>query len=161
MLRLSFQQIQQIIDHARRGAPDEVCGILAGKGKSVSRVLPGKNVAANPRVRYLLEPQQQLDMFKEMEAAGEEMVGIYHSHPRTSAYPSPTDQDMAYYPHSAYLIISLANPLSSVVHAYRLVDGRIEEEEIVWRHTNRQRRRRPAASGQPASARGRAFYRVA
>jgi len=36
-----------------------------------------------------------------------ELLAIYHSHPRTEAYPSATDIRLAYYPDSSYLIISL------------------------------------------------------
>jgi len=55
-------------------------------------------------------------------------VGIYHSHPKSPAEPSQTDINLAQYPHWLYLIVSLAG--DPVVRAWRIDDGRVEEEEI-------------------------------
>jgi proteasome lid subunit RPN8/RPN11 len=57
-------------------------------------------------------------------------VGIYHSHPRSPAEPSQTDINLAHYPHWTYLIVSLADE-EPVVRAWRIADGRVEEEELV------------------------------
>jgi proteasome lid subunit RPN8/RPN11 len=53
----------------------------------------------------------------------------YHSHPKSPAEPSQTDINLAQYPHWLYLIVSLAG--DPVVRAWRISDGRVEEEEIV------------------------------
>ncbi len=130
-MRMSQEHVDEILAHAREGEPREVCGILAGRQGTVQRVWRGRNIAPEPLVRYELDPQQQLDIMQAIEAAGEEMVGIYHSHPRSAAYPSRTDQALAYYPDSVYVIVSLADPALPAVHAYRLLDGKIEREELI------------------------------
>jgi proteasome lid subunit RPN8/RPN11 len=94
-------------------APEEACGMLAGTivnapAGNIYRaelVIPTTNMLHSP-VRYQVEPLEQLRAFERMEAAGLELVSIYHSHPRGPSYPSPTDLDEAYYPDAVYLIWS-------------------------------------------------------
>jgi proteasome lid subunit RPN8/RPN11 len=50
-----------------------------------------------------------MDLFRlmrEIRAAGEEFVGIYHSHPAGENRPSARDLELAYYPEVAYVIVS-------------------------------------------------------
>jgi proteasome lid subunit RPN8/RPN11 len=131
MLRIGREHLAEMVAHAREGAPEEVCGILAGRAGAVTRVYRGTNVAANRRVRYEMDPARQLEAMAEIDAKGEHMVGIYHSHPRSTAYPSRTDQNLAFYPDSVYVIVSLADPNVPVVRGFRLRDNTIEEEEVV------------------------------
>ncbi len=131
MLSIARDHLEAILAHAAEGAPDEVCGILAGRDGVVVRVYRGANVAASPRVRYELDPHQQLAILREIEESGQQMVGIYHSHPHSEAFPSRTDLDLAFYPESTYVIVSLAQPDRPVVRAFRLRDGAIEEEELI------------------------------
>lgn len=131
-LRLRQEHLDEIVAHAREGAPQEVCGLLPGRAGAVARVVRGRNVAGSPLTRYELDPVQQLETFQEMEAAGEDLVAIYHSHPFSAAYPSPVDCELAFYPDSVYVIVSLAEPARPKVRGFR-VDrgGRIVEEELV------------------------------
>ncbi|MHB1413717.1 MAG: desampylase [Chloroflexota bacterium] len=130
MLHIHQDYLAEILDHARAGAPGEVCGVLAGRDGHVTRVYRGQNIADNPRVRYEMDPRQQLDIMREVEENGEQMVAIYHSHPHSSAYPSRVDQSLAFYPDSVYIIVSLADS-RPVVRAFRMVGKKIEEEEIM------------------------------
>ena len=59
---------------------------------------------------------------------GEAMLGIYHSHPRTAAYPSPTDVEMAFYPEAIYFIISLAGAID--LRAFKINGSEIQEVAI-------------------------------
>jgi proteasome lid subunit RPN8/RPN11 len=65
------------------------------------------NVHLTPTTRYVIDPREQLTAFRSMDAAGEELVGIYHSHPLSQAYPSPTDRAEAHYPDALYVLVSL------------------------------------------------------
>jgi proteasome lid subunit RPN8/RPN11 len=62
---------------------------------------------------------------RRMREAGHQMFGIYHSHPRSKAYPSPTDVKMAFYPEAIYFIISLEPGIE--LRAYRIINLQIEE----------------------------------
>lgn len=86
-------------------APEEACGILAGRRREVLRIIPITNQLHSP-VRYLMEPHEQLKAFQLIEAQGLELLAIYHSHPQGPEGPSPTDIAEAYYPEAVYLIWS-------------------------------------------------------
>ncbi|MHB1006252.1 MAG: M67 family metallopeptidase [Chloroflexota bacterium] len=130
MLRIRKRHYDEIVTYASQGAPEEVCGILAGRDGVVSRVYPGRNVAPNPRVRYEMDPRQQFEAMREIETEGQHMVGIYHSHPHSPAYPSHLDKELAFYPDSLYVIVSLAEEDAPVMRAFCLAGGQVSEEEL-------------------------------
>ena len=101
-LVLTRSQLQSMRRHVCRRAPQEACGLLAGKGSRVERTLGIPNVERSPCL-FRMEPHAQLRAFQQVEAAGLELVGIYHSHPSGPEHPSPTDLAQAVYP-VAYLI---------------------------------------------------------
>ena len=68
---------------------------------------------------------------REMDQKEWELVGIYHSHTHTEAYPSKTDVELAFYPDALYFIVSLENREAPVIRAFRINDGRVDEEEVV------------------------------
>ncbi len=126
-LVLSQEHFRQILKQARTEAPNEACGLLAGRDGYVTHVLPAANVAENPQVRYLMDPHEQIRHFHMIEEQGLDLLGIYHSHPVSQAYPSPTDLSMAYYPEAVYAIVSLMQSDNPVLRAFRIVDGQISE----------------------------------
>lgn len=128
MLCLTPDQVAEMIEHAQAEAPLEACGLLAGPPGRVERVYRTTNAARSP-IAYRLDPQEQYDLFMDIEERGWEMVGIYHSHPGLSAYPSLTDVEQAFYPEAVYVVVSLAGT-EPVVRAFRIVDGVITEEEL-------------------------------
>ena len=108
-----------IIAHAREGKPEEVCGIVRGRGLTAFAALRGQNIAAERIENYEVDPQTLLRQF-EFEEQGDEMMGIYHSHPVSVAYPSATDAWNAFYPDAIYLICSLEFDDAPVIRAFRL-----------------------------------------
>jgi len=127
---LKKSQLAELIAHSRATYPEEACGVLAGKDGIVNKIYKTKNISPTPATRYFVDPQEQLKIFKEMEKDGLEMLGIYHSHTGTSAYPSATDLELAFYPDVSYLIISLANPEKPVIRSYSITEGKIKEGEV-------------------------------
>jgi proteasome lid subunit RPN8/RPN11 len=119
-IRLPRAIHEEIIAHAREGAPEEVCGILSGRDAQASELVRGRNEADNPIMDYWVDGQTLLKQF-EFEDRGEEMVAIYHSHPVDEAYPSATDARNAHYPDATYLICSLQDPDRPVIRAFRLL----------------------------------------
>lgn len=102
---------EAILDHAREGAPREVCGVLGGhrsdRGATVDAVRPVPNVADAPRTRYELDPERQLAVIEGIETDGGDVIGFYHSHPEGPADPSATDRAQATWPDAYYVILSL------------------------------------------------------
>jgi proteasome lid subunit RPN8/RPN11 len=121
VLRLRREHLDRMLAQAYAEAPNECCGLLLGRGASVEEVFPGRNIQMSPRV-YEMDPQDQLRAFRLMDERGWDLVGIYHSHPATEAYPSRTDQAKAFYPDARYVIISLADRGRPRVRAFRITD---------------------------------------
>ncbi|PGF16391.1 hypothetical protein CP556_09870 [Natrinema sp. CBA1119] len=112
MIVLPTTAREAILERAREGKPEEICGVLGGEYEpdGRSRVLsqyPAENVAEAPRRRYEIDPERQLRIFECLEDRGEEIVGFYHSHPRGPPRPSATDAARATWPDRTYLIVSL------------------------------------------------------
>ena len=120
----------EIIAHARAEAPRECCGIIAGLDGHATRLY--RLVNSEPGVtRYRVDDAELFRVYRDLNDRGEDILAIYHSHPATPAYPSPTDLDLAAWPDAFYVICSLAVRDAPVVRAFRIVDGRITEAEIV------------------------------
>jgi proteasome lid subunit RPN8/RPN11 len=129
MLVLKKEFFDTIVSQCLREFPDEACGIFAGKGGKVIKVFESANVDKSPS-SYLMEPKEQLKIMKEIRNSGLEMVGIYHSHVASEAYPSSHDLELAFYPEASYVILSLKDKRSPRVRSFKIVDGRITEEKV-------------------------------
>jgi proteasome lid subunit RPN8/RPN11 len=109
-----------LLAHARDGAaadpPREVCGVLVGADDRVTDLRRVPNVADAPRTRYELDPEATLSAIDDAEAAGDDVVGFYHSHPESAAVPSAIDETQATWPGYVYLIVS---PRDEVIRAWR------------------------------------------
>jgi proteasome lid subunit RPN8/RPN11 len=121
--------VDEMVRHALAERPNEACGMVAGLGNRATKVYPATNAEKSP-VRYLMEPRDQLRIMRDMEDHGWDLLGIFHSHTHTAAYPSQTDVSLAYYPDALYILVSLADEANPVVRAFHIVDGRISEEPI-------------------------------
>ena len=94
-------------EHALTSNPRECCGLLSGNGRLISDIYPLRNKADQPHTRYFASPEDLLAAMRDIRQNGRTLMGIYHSHPRKAAYPSPSDVEMAFYPEAFYFIISL------------------------------------------------------
>ncbi len=129
-MKISQKLIDEMISHAREDLPNECCGMIGGREGEATRVVRVENAAASP-LRYEMDPQGQYDALKAIEDAGEELIGIYHSHTRSAAYPSQTDVNEArMWPEQAYVIVSLENEEAPDVKAFDLADLRIADVEL-------------------------------
>lgn len=122
--------LQAIVTHARDEAPRECCGIISGRNGKAIELYRARNIAEGNNF-YEIDPAQLIEFeFDLMPASGTEIIAIYHSHPISPAYPSPTDVQLAYWTDAVYVICSLANPDSPVVRGFRIRDGAIVEVEL-------------------------------
>lgn len=76
--------------------------------------------------RYVIDAREQLAAFRDMDARGEELVAIYHSHPVSPPSPSSIDLAEAHYPDAFYVLVSLRTGQAEV-RAYRITDGSVSE----------------------------------
>ncbi len=120
-VRLTREQLRQMLTQASAEAPNECCGLLLGRSDQVLEVFPGRNTHMSPKT-YEMDPRDQLHAFQRMDAQGWDLIGIYHSHPATEAYPSKTDRAKALYPDARYIIISLVDHAQPQVRAFRIVE---------------------------------------
>ncbi len=118
--------INRILSHGRSAYPHEACGILAGDDNEVRMMYETTNTENSP-VSYLIDTQEQFRIMKEIRNRGMRMVGIYHSHPLSPAYPSPTDVNLASYPDAAYVIAGFLDRDDPEVRAFEIVDGKVRE----------------------------------
>jgi desampylase len=100
--------IDAVVSHARSAAPDECCGLLLGAEGRVVDARPARNAADDARRRYVLDPKDHFDGRRDARARGLDVVGFYHSHPRSPAAPSESDRAEATYDDHLYLIVGLA-----------------------------------------------------
>lgn len=132
MLRLTPAVREQIIEHCLAGVPEEACGLLGGlpSDSVVDATLcwPARNLAASSTL-YELDPADHLRADREAESKGLEIVGVFHSHTHTEAYPSPTDVARAPDPDWHYVLVSLAGE-EPVVRSFRIREGVITEEPV-------------------------------
>ena len=88
--------VRAILNHAREVAPQECCGLLLGDAQHVTDAIRARNIAAAPEHRYLIDPRDHLRAIRVARTRGLEVVGAYHSHPRSPAVPSATDAAEAF-----------------------------------------------------------------
>jgi len=129
MLQIAESAYAQMVAHCWAGLPLEACGLLAGDGDDATVCYPTANVAESALV-YTLDPKGFLSADRDAEARGLTILGVFHSHTHTAAYPSPTDVAQAPDPGWHYVIVSLAEG-APVVRSYRIVGGNIDEEPVV------------------------------
>jgi [CysO sulfur-carrier protein]-S-L-cysteine hydrolase len=128
-VRIARELLDEIVAHAREEAPNECCGLVGGADGRAVRVYRARNEFESP-LRYNVHPQDLIRITNEIEHRGEELAAIYHSHPRSQAYPSQTDVNLAAnWPDPLYLICSLAVD-EPVVRAFKIRDGQIEEVDL-------------------------------
>jgi len=129
MLRIARDAYGEMVAHCWAGLPLEACGLLAGAGDDATVCYPTANVAESALV-YTVDPKGFLRADRDAEARGLTILGVFHSHTHTAAYPSPTDVAQAPDPGWHYVLVSLADGVPAV-RSYRIVGGNIDEEPVV------------------------------
>jgi proteasome lid subunit RPN8/RPN11 len=114
-------------EHAKKVFPHECCGVVLERdGRQIvkaCRNVQDKRREEDPtgyertaRTAYYIDHEDIKDiMFRLIDREGYEMLAIYHSHPNTEAYFSPTDRDNALwdngneplFPGVSYIVMSV------------------------------------------------------
>jgi len=124
----------ELLEHARAEVPNEACGLLAGNLASgrATAFHPARNEEASP-LRYNVHPDDLVRIVFGIEDAGQDLVGIFHSHTHTPAVPSATDLRTAQYPDAFYVLVTLSDPNAGPadsLRAWRIRDGASTEVEL-------------------------------
>jgi len=121
-MRISQELIDEMVAHAREDLPNECCGMIGGRDGEATAVLRVENAAASP-LRYEMDSKGQITAYNAIQDNGEDLLGIYHSHTKSAAYPSQTDVNQAVaWPDQVYVIVSLADSDTPDVKAFLLKD---------------------------------------
>ncbi len=133
MIKLLTSHCDQILAHACETDPAECCGLIGGDDDQRARsIYLLRNLAANSNVAYEAAPEDLFSAQRQMRDRGEQLLGIYHSHPR-SAEPAPSETDvrLAYYPQAIYFIVGLAGS-QPVMRAFRISEREEHWEEVEY-----------------------------
>ena len=92
---LSEDQKKILAKHANNETPNESCAILFGTVKDQKTIVKDihitKNIDESP-VSFTISNEQLIECYRKAEEKKMEVVGIFHSHPNSEAYPSDTDR---------------------------------------------------------------------
>lgn len=121
-ISIGGETLDTLLEHARRDAPRECCGLLIGAGARIDEAVPVANLAPGT-TRYLIDPAGHFAALRRVRGTPRDVLGAYHSHPRSLAVPSPTDIAEALPGAFLYVIVSLAVPVQPDIRAYRIVEG--------------------------------------
>ena len=135
-VRLRERDWRAVVGHCLDGLPDEACGLFAGpirgdgspEGTVEAVYLTGN--ADRSAKTYTVEGRDMVRAMRDADDRGLALVGVFHSHTHTDAFPSPTDVNQAPDPSWIYAIVSLKHG-DPVLRAYRIIDGNIAEVPVV------------------------------
>jgi proteasome lid subunit RPN8/RPN11 len=94
VLRLSENYLNRLHNHAEQNLPFEAAALLFGYIKNndviVNQIELVQNIAES-KTSFSVDPETEYKLLIEAEDRGEDLVGIFHSHP---APPSPSSSDL-------------------------------------------------------------------
>jgi [CysO sulfur-carrier protein]-S-L-cysteine hydrolase len=129
MVELDGVFYKEIVEQALREFPNEACGLIAAEAGVPVKVYAMKNANASSDT-YRFDAQEQFEVFDELDDRGWDIWAIYHSHTHSEAYPSKTDIELAFYPDSRYLLLSVADREQPVLRSFFIREGEVTEEEM-------------------------------
>ncbi len=132
MIQIDRRFFDEMVEHGLACFPNEACGLLAAKEGQPIRFFAMVNSDVSSD-RFRLDPREHLEVEREMEQEGWDLLAIFHTHTHSGAYMSDTDLERApswYYPDARYLVMSLADRSDPLLKAFRVEDGDAIEEEL-------------------------------
>lgn len=110
MIILSREQFAELVEHAEKSLPNENCGLLGGTidddKRAVKKIYFLTNVDASPE-HFSMDAKEQFAAVKDMRSHGWQLLGNFHSHPKSPARPSKEDKRLVFDTSLSYLILSL------------------------------------------------------
>ena len=135
MLKLKKEDYEKILDHCRKGLPNESCGLLGGTieddVKTIEKVYLLTNIDESNE-HFSMDPKEQLSAIKDIRQNGYQMIGNFHSHPESPSRPSEEDKRLAYDSSVRYLILSLMDMDAPVLNGFEIIDRTdVTKEDVV------------------------------
>ena len=133
MIRLHKSDYEKIVAHARKEAPVEACGLIAGHIKGEDRLIEKVYILTNTdhaEEHFTLDPKEQLSAIKDMRANGLTPLGNWHSHPVSPSRPSDEDKRLAYDSTASYMILSLMDK-EPVLNSFHIEGDTATKENLV------------------------------
>lgn len=118
-----------IVAHAEAEAPRECCGLLIGTDTEIVEAVAARNLAEPAETRYLVDPRDHLRAIRDARRRGLQVIGAYHSHPRSAAAPSVTDAAEGF-AHFLFVIAGLGAERAEVT-AWVWADGNFTAVPLV------------------------------
>ena len=104
---LSREVVADLARRAGRALPREACGLLVETPGATIAVVELENCAVDARRAFELDPGEVVRAHLEAEARSERVVATWHSHPKGSAAPSPSDVALTHrWPHLVHVIVT-------------------------------------------------------
>jgi len=131
MLKLEIPDyiFDDMLEQAKAQSPIEACGILAGSNGRIEKLYKMTN-AEQRSDHFMMEPEQQFAVVKDIRSASLDMLAIYHSHPETPARPSAEDIRFALMPGMIHVIVSLQGDNGPVMKGFQIEGGSINEVPV-------------------------------
>jgi proteasome lid subunit RPN8/RPN11 len=128
-MKIARDLLDQIVDHARRDAPDECCGLIGGADGRATSVHATVNAVRSP-LRFEIDGMELFRTIEAIEDGGAELAAVYHSHTRSAPYPSQTDINFSEnWPGIEWLIVGLAGE-EPEIRSYVISGGQVEEVPV-------------------------------
>ncbi|MGC4083816.1 MAG: M67 family metallopeptidase [Vicinamibacterales bacterium] len=125
MIAIARRVLDDVRAHAREEAPRECCGILVGRDGQILAHARARNLAAGT-TRFELDPADHIRAMRAARQQQMDIVGFYHSHPRSPAYPSPTDVAECGYAGMMHLIAGVGEQ-GEELRLFTIVEARVTE----------------------------------
>lgn len=120
-----------LLKQAAEAYPAECCGLLLGQVGRIEAAVPAANVAADPLLRFEIDPATLLRIHREAREAGKTLLGWYHSHPNGTPEPSMHDAAQAEEDGRLWLIVAGQAVHGFVTVAEGVLHGRFAPVELV------------------------------
>ncbi len=134
MIKMNKSDYEMILAHARKCAPEEACGLIAGNVENGDKIIKKVYILTNidhSNEHFSLDPKEQLAAVKDMRAAGLAPLGNWHSHPESPSRPSDEDKRLAYDSKASYMILSLMDDANPVLNSFHIEGTDSTKEELV------------------------------
>ncbi|MBQ7420644.1 MAG: M67 family metallopeptidase [Prevotella sp.] len=123
---ISEKVINELIEQARKDAPNESCGYLLGADNLVTENYWMENIDHSPE-HFSFAPKDQFAALKYARANGLKILANWHSHPASPSRPSQEDLRLANDPTIRYAILSLYKGIT--LNSFLIQKGEVVDKQ--------------------------------